>query len=53
MAVWGFRVMETALQWKGGGLLAGLRVVVSSGRGFMARRSWVGEQENTEKLEQR
>lgn len=42
MAVWGFRVMETALQWKGGGLLAGLRVVVSSGRGcigFMAKRS--------------
>ena len=53
----GFRGAETGLQRKGGGLLAGSNIVVSSGRGcvgFMAKRSWVGEQEeHMEGLEQR
>ena len=35
-------------------MLAGLRVVAVSGGDFMARRSWVGEQEeHREGLEQR
>ena len=46
--------IETCLWRKGGGSFAGLRVVASSSGGFMARRSWVGEQEkHREGLEQR
>ena len=49
--------METGLRQKGGGLLAGSSIVASPGRGcvgFMAKRSWVGEQEkHMEGLEQR
>ena len=40
--------METGLRQKGGGLLAVSRAVVLSAGGcvrFMAKRSWVGEQE--------
>ena len=40
--------MEPDLRWKGGGSLAGSRVVASSSGecvSFMAKRSWVGEQE--------
>ena len=49
--------METGLWQKGGGSLAGSNIVVSSGGGcvgFMAKRSWVGEQEvHMEGLERR
>jgi hypothetical protein len=49
--------MEPDLRWKGGGSLAGSRVVASSSGGcvgFMAKRSWVGEQtEHIEGWEQR
>jgi hypothetical protein len=49
--------METGQQQKGGGLLAGSSIVESSGKGcvgFIANRSWVGEQEeHMEELEQR
>lgn len=40
--------VETSLQQKGGGLIPGSRVGVSSGR-----RSWVGEEEQKEGLEGR
>jgi hypothetical protein len=47
--------MERSLLRKGGGSLAGSNIVVSSGRGcvgFMAKRSWIGEQgEHIEGLE--
>lgn len=42
VAVWVFESIETCLKQKGGRLLAGSRVVVLSGGGFMA---WVWEQE--------
>ena len=49
--------MEAGLWQKAGGSLAGSNAVVSSSRGcvgFMAKRSWVGEQEkHMEGLEQR
>lgn len=47
MAIWGFEDMQTSLQQKGGSLLAELRVVASSGVGFMDKRSWVGNRKNT------
>ena len=37
--------IATSLWWEGGSLLAGSRVVVSSVRGIIARRSLVGAQE--------
>jgi hypothetical protein len=44
--------MEIGLRQKGGGSLAGSRFVVSSDGGFMAKRSWFGEQEeHREELE--
>jgi hypothetical protein len=47
--------METGLQQKGGGSLAGSSIVTSFGGGFvgfMDKRSWVGEQkEHMEELE--
>jgi hypothetical protein len=46
--------VETSLLQKGGSSFAGSRVVVSSGRSFMACTSWVGEQEeHRERLEHR
>ena len=48
--------METGLQMKGGGLLAGSSIVVSSGRGcvgFMAKRSVREQEKHMEGLERR
>ena len=49
--------MERGLRQKGGGSLGGSTIVASSGGscvGFMAKRSWVGEQgKHMEGLEQR
>lgn len=52
MAVWVFGGMKTCLWQKGGSILAGLKVVTSSGGGFTAKRSWVGERkEHRDRLE--
>ena len=55
-AIWVFHGMETGQQQKGGGLLAGSSIVVSSGRGcvgFMAKRSVREQEKHMEGLERR
>lgn len=48
MVLWVIQGVDTGLLQKGGSLLAGLRVVASSGGGSMAKRSWVGETRGTQ-----
>lgn len=48
MVLWVIQGVDTGLLQKGGSLLAGLRVVASSGGGSMAKGTWVGETRGTQ-----